>query len=188
MKNNWWFCYRRCYKSKKQSSNGLKSHFGAFEACYNFKSRNHCKPASILLIFKIFALYTSTLFCCKTSFYQKEETPTYCWRKLRFSFIYLKYFRWKLVSRQLPSPENMSAYTLLLTWIVLALILLPKVTKGCGNRKNTWMTVEGEGLNRRKFRSSSKSFLSTAARHKNIWLKIVMQYITFLSLTRSGFT
>jgi len=53
----------------------------------------------------------------------------------------------------------MSAYTTLLTLIVPVLILLPKVTKGCGNRKNTWMIVERKGLKRRMFRSFSKSFL-----------------------------
>lgn len=158
MKKNWWFYYGSCYRTEKPFLKGLKCQYRTFEACYNFKSRKHCKPASVLLIFKTFALCTSALFYCKTSFYKREENLTYCSRKLRFSFIYLNYFRWQLVSKQLSTPANMSAYTPLLTWIVAVLILLPKVTKGWGNRKNTWMTVEGEGLNRVKFRSSSKSF------------------------------
>lgn len=77
LKKNWWFCNGRCCRSEKQFLKELQSYLGTFEACYNFRSRNHCKGASVL-IFKMFTLYTWSSFCCKTSFY-KSKTPLTVW-------------------------------------------------------------------------------------------------------------
>lgn len=88
--------WKRIDDSVTEDATELKSHslslLGTSESCYQFKSRNHCKPASILLIFRIFTLHTSTLFCCKISFYKNQENPNSCWRKLRF-FFFLKVFQ-----------------------------------------------------------------------------------------------